>query len=301
MSEKETLIKVDPHKQIEVKLNGFTKLQVKLLRFGRLPVVAFAGILGGIIHGRSKSSINTEFATESSDIEENSSSNETTSLDDKSIEHVEPDNDLDSELVNLRVNTHVQFADAVNDEMSFGKAFETAREQLGGGGFFIWKGQPYSTYTKEEWNSFSDEQKKEFFETFKEQSDFENAEEEIDDQDAENIIPDETEEHSEDKDQNSEEIEPEPKQDPDNQNSDIDQSDKTNPIKPNQITPENNGSENDGTDIEAEDVEPDSEDMEIEEEFVELDELGTDDEIIDGLNDGEAFEDEDNFGEDFEI
>ena len=38
----------------------------------------------------------------------------------------------------------------VDDEMSFGEAFRTARAQVGSEGVFEWRGNYYSTYTKEE-------------------------------------------------------------------------------------------------------------------------------------------------------
>ena len=43
----------------------------------------------------------------------------------------------------------------VNDEMSFGEAFASAREQVGAGGVFEWHGNVYSTYLADEWDSMS--------------------------------------------------------------------------------------------------------------------------------------------------
>lgn len=42
---------------------------------------------------------------------------------------------------------------AVSDEMSFGAAFEAARSQVGPEGVFEWRGNYYSTYTKDEWDA----------------------------------------------------------------------------------------------------------------------------------------------------
>jgi hypothetical protein len=304
MSEKETILKVNPEQKTEVKLKGLTKLQAKLLRAGKLPLVALAGILGGAVYGRSGSSLNTGMATETdsdssnADFEVEEIVPETVGTDEIEMEDSELTDGTDDGLVNLTVSSNAQFADAVTDDMNFGEAFDTAREQLGGGGFFMWKGQPYSTYTKEEWDSFSDDQKKEFFEAFKEQSDFENAEEEPTDMDTDidsEVEPEaEQEETNEDTKETEEiseeetELEPENKAQPEPQ------------TEPEGAEPEAEP-EDALPDEEPEEVEPDVEDVEIEDEFVDLDELGTEDEIIEGLNDGEAFEEEDNFGEDFDL
>lgn len=51
----------------------------------------------------------------------------------------------------------------VNDEMSFNEAFTAARDEAGPGGFFMWHGNPYSTYYKEEWNKLTKEEQNEFY------------------------------------------------------------------------------------------------------------------------------------------
>lgn len=50
----------------------------------------------------------------------------------------------------------------VTDDMSFKDAFAVAREEVGPGGIFEWNGKTYNTYTKEEMNEMSNEQKQEF-------------------------------------------------------------------------------------------------------------------------------------------
>lgn len=50
----------------------------------------------------------------------------------------------------------------VGDDMSFGEAFASAREQVGSGGVFVWHGQVYSTYTAEEWNNMTPAEHAEF-------------------------------------------------------------------------------------------------------------------------------------------
>lgn len=304
MSEKETILKVNPEQKTEVKLKGLTKLQAKLLRAGKLPLVALAGILGGAVYGRSSKSLNMGIATETDgdspndDFEVEEQVPEATEVEEVAMD----DAGSDDGLIDLTVSSNAQFADAVTDDMNFGEAFDTAREQLGGGGFFMWKGQPYSTYTKEEWDSFSDDQKKEFFEAFKEQSDFENAEEEPSDVDTDIDIdeepeaePEEVNEEADEKPEEKPDAEPENKKEPE-----VEPEPEAEP-EPETIEPEIEEVE---PELEPEEVEPDAEDIEdveIEDEFVELDELGSEDEIIEGLNDGEAFGEEDNFGEDFDI
>lgn len=48
------------------------------------------------------------------------------------------------------------------NEKSFEQAFNDAREQLGPGAAFRWRGGVYSTYTKEEWENMSDEEQEAF-------------------------------------------------------------------------------------------------------------------------------------------
>lgn len=50
------------------------------------------------------------------------------------------------------------------DSQSFGEAFAAARAQVGPGGVFEWHGKLYNTYTKEEWNAMTPEQKHDFAE-----------------------------------------------------------------------------------------------------------------------------------------
>lgn len=50
----------------------------------------------------------------------------------------------------------INFATGVNDDMSFGDAFAAARNEVGPGGAFVWRGQTYGTFTQDEWNSMSD-------------------------------------------------------------------------------------------------------------------------------------------------
>lgn len=58
----------------------------------------------------------------------------------------------------------VDMATTVNDDMSFSEAFAAARAEVGGGGAFVWNGNVYSTYTAEEWDAMTDEQRNEYYE-----------------------------------------------------------------------------------------------------------------------------------------
>jgi len=50
------------------------------------------------------------------------------------------------------IHSDAPFADNVDNSMSFGEAFKTARTEVGAGGIFEWKGNLYNTYYKEEWD-----------------------------------------------------------------------------------------------------------------------------------------------------
>ncbi len=50
----------------------------------------------------------------------------------------------------------------VDDDASFSQAFADARAQVGPGGAFEWQGKVYSTYTKEEWDNMSAEERAEY-------------------------------------------------------------------------------------------------------------------------------------------
>ena len=51
---------------------------------------------------------------------------------------------------------------SVNDDLSFGEAFEQARAEVGPGGVFHWHGGIYNTYSADEWNNMTIEQKHDF-------------------------------------------------------------------------------------------------------------------------------------------
>ena len=51
---------------------------------------------------------------------------------------------------------------AVNDDLSFDEAFAQARAEVGPGGVFHWHGGIYNTYSVDEWNAMTVEQKQDF-------------------------------------------------------------------------------------------------------------------------------------------
>lgn len=51
----------------------------------------------------------------------------------------------------------------VDDSLSFNEAFAQAREQVGPGGIFQYHGATYGTYTENEWNELSNDQKAQFY------------------------------------------------------------------------------------------------------------------------------------------
>lgn len=64
------------------------------------------------------------------------------------------------------VDDQVQVATTVNDDMSFGEAFAAARAEVGPSGCFEWHGNLYSTYTAEEWDGMTTEQRAEYSDHF---------------------------------------------------------------------------------------------------------------------------------------
>ena len=54
-------------------------------------------------------------------------------------------------------------ATSVTDDMSFADAFAAARAEVSEGGVFAWKGNIYSTYTAQEWDSMTPQQQMDYF------------------------------------------------------------------------------------------------------------------------------------------
>ena len=68
--------------------------------------------------------------------------------------------------LDIIIDGDVAVAESINDEMSFTEAFATARAEVGPGSAFMWRGNIYGTYTAEEWNDMSAEEKAEFGSNF---------------------------------------------------------------------------------------------------------------------------------------
>lgn len=64
------------------------------------------------------------------------------------------------------VDDRIQVATSVTDDMSFGEAFGAARTEVGPGGCFEWHGNVYATYTADEWNHMTAEERAEFSDHF---------------------------------------------------------------------------------------------------------------------------------------
>jgi hypothetical protein len=64
-------------------------------------------------------------------------------------------------------------AESVEDDMSFNEAFRTARNEVGPGGVFHWKGQLYNTYYREEWAAMSAEEQAQYEQSVPSQSEVE--------------------------------------------------------------------------------------------------------------------------------
>ena len=212
MENNKNLLRINKSKVSKFKLRGLTEQQIVLLKKGKLPVVALAGLLGGYSISGITKPVNDNIAEEDLDTDS-----------DEPIKEADI-SDGDAHLYNYEVPTSVEFADNITEDMNFNEAFQAARAQLGQGGFFVWKGNAFNTYTKEEWEAFSEEDKEAFFKLFSDNTNFDDG-----------II---------------------------------------------------------------DEVEPDKEIDTVDEEFSDIEEIGTDEEIIEGLNDGEAYYEEDNLGED---
>lgn len=58
---------------------------------------------------------------------------------------------------------YMEVAESVDDDMSFSEAFAAARSEVGPGGLFVWRGNTYGTYYKNEWDSMTGEDRDEYW------------------------------------------------------------------------------------------------------------------------------------------
>ncbi len=167
----------------------------------------------------------------------------------------------EEECIDVEIPATMKFASGINDEMSFKEAYEAARDEVGEEGFFNWKGNSYHTLTKEEWDSLSEEDKSLISEKIQKNSNFEFTK----------IIEEDNSEDSDDFEYDEEDEIDENTEDESNDEEEIEE-------------------------ITIDDLIPDDETGDF--EYVELDDFAETDEIISGLNDGEAEKDEYNSSED---
>ncbi|MBR2428972.1 MAG: hypothetical protein IKB15_03230 [Alistipes sp.] len=120
----------------------------------RCTVGAIVGTAGGVLLGGAAA----VFATMelSADVDENNN---------LKIAPSDP-NDIVTPAVKIIIDDTLPVAHDVNDDMSFGEAFATARAEVGAGGAFEWRGGVYGTYTADEWNAMTAEQKVEYNDKF---------------------------------------------------------------------------------------------------------------------------------------
>ena len=78
------------------------------------------------------------------------------------IDHTEGGEEEEEETHPDWTDGEVPIATSVSDEMSFSEAFAAARTEVGSGGVFEWHGNIYSTFTEEEWNGMTAEQREEY-------------------------------------------------------------------------------------------------------------------------------------------
>jgi len=64
------------------------------------------------------------------------------------------------------VDDDIAVATSINDDMSFGEAFAAARAEVGPGGCFEWHGNVYGTYTADEWNNMTAEERADWSDHF---------------------------------------------------------------------------------------------------------------------------------------
>lgn len=64
------------------------------------------------------------------------------------------------------VDDDIAVATSVNDDMSFGEAFAAARVEVGPGGCFEWHGNIYGTYTADEWNNMTAQERADWSDHF---------------------------------------------------------------------------------------------------------------------------------------
>ena len=75
----------------------------------------------------------------------------------------EPKGEPAPELLQELTPHEMEVATGVEDEMSFSQAFATARQEVGPGGLFVWRGHTYGTYYVNEWNAMGAEERDQYW------------------------------------------------------------------------------------------------------------------------------------------
>ncbi len=292
--EKDTLIKNSPDNENKIKLKGVTKKQIQLFKDKKLPILTALGLFGG-------AGINYCFMSASGRIIE-------TKEDDVDItDDSNSDFNTDSEEVfDFEVPTTIDFSDAVTDDMSFEEAYKAARADVGDSGFYNWRGSTYHTLTKEEWDALSPEEQQEFLDKIQEHSDFDNGEYNKVDDNTEDVVDDTTEkdvvdkkeeEKAEEEKKENEEKEQVEEKEEENEEKEKEEEKEQEQEKEEQKeekeeTEENTVEDDIPEEITLDDIEDLIEDKDYNEGndgFVTVDDLNiSDEDILDGLNDGEA-------------
>lgn len=272
--EKETIIKTNPQNSESLKVKGVTKKQLKILQSGKLPLAVIGGLVAGI--GSQFAFANASDSDELEDelIEDNISESEISTDNSKELE----------ELFDFEAPTTIAFSESVNDDMSFGEAFSAARSEMGPGGFFNWNGSSYHTLNKEEWDALSSEERDEYTQQIKDNTNFEDGtSNKVEPSESEDIdvSPDDSEDSNEKNDDNSDDT--------------LDKEEDSEESIPEDREDSNEKKDEEEENDETLDKEEDSDIIipEDEQEFADLDEIITEEELLADLNQEDAFDEED--------
>ncbi len=152
MNTEETKI-LNPEQQEEPKKKTVVENE-KPMGKGDKMKYAGGGFVAGVVAGVATSAAATNVGTAS--LTEEQEAAETTQEEvQAAVEAPSPEETLVATDEGIRVAQ-------VDDDVSFGQAFADARAQVGPGGAFEWQGKVYSTYTKEEWDNMSAEERAEY-------------------------------------------------------------------------------------------------------------------------------------------
>lgn len=165
MDNKKTNVKTNPENEQSFKVSGLDKKKISLLKKGKLPLSIMGGLLAGVGIQTAFSSFNS-----SEEIDET-----TTEIDETEEGQNSDAGEESSEVFEFEAPTTIEFSDSVSDDMSFGDAFRAARQDMGPGGFFNWRGNSYHTLTKEEWDALSESERSDYLDQIRDNTNFEDG------------------------------------------------------------------------------------------------------------------------------